>query len=382
MTMRKGSGFTLIELLVVIAIIAILAAMLFPVFARARESARKVQCLSNVKNIVTAFVMYLSDYDDKGPPAEMRQEVKDWFAKYAGYYPDPCPYGIDQQVNQWLRWAVILEPYYKTRDIWRCPSTGRLTGGAQYIVPAGEDGFAYWTSNMDLWDPPNIVPCDPSWPEGWGGAVTDTLRQHAVGTPPNPGSSVRNPELEAFVQNYSTNEEPLKGKTAGRVEDPSNFVIVGDGGIAIWYMLVSTAAFPDFCNVGCSVCMDPASPWGSWWTGRDWTNCPWSQECGPNISMNRDLAGELTKRGTRHLGGSNLGFLDGHARWYPARQILAEAPRFSQGGRTGPLVWRKLKGLSATSPYFWGLPTSAGGDPAAGIPEGYVPDCPGITFLY
>jgi len=60
---RRRQGFTLIELLVVIAIIGILAAMLFPVFARARESARKTQCLSNVKNLALAFQMYLTDYD-------------------------------------------------------------------------------------------------------------------------------------------------------------------------------------------------------------------------------------------------------------------------------------------------------------------------------
>src|SRR5512137_1788828 len=65
---RRTRGFTLIELLVVIAIIAILAAMLFPVFARARESARKIQCLSNVKNIAMAFQMYLQDYD-RFPPS-------------------------------------------------------------------------------------------------------------------------------------------------------------------------------------------------------------------------------------------------------------------------------------------------------------------------
>jgi len=69
MATRRRKGFTLIELLVVIAIIAILAAMLFPVFARARESARKIQCLSNVKNISMALQMYMTDYD-KTPPGE------------------------------------------------------------------------------------------------------------------------------------------------------------------------------------------------------------------------------------------------------------------------------------------------------------------------
>jgi len=76
--MSRRRGFTLIELLVVIAIIAILAAMLFPVFARARESARKIQCLSNVKNIAMAFQIYLTDYD-RFPPMEHRAEVNQWF---------------------------------------------------------------------------------------------------------------------------------------------------------------------------------------------------------------------------------------------------------------------------------------------------------------
>ena len=65
--MRKNRGFTLIELLVVIAIIAILAAILFPVFARAREAARKATCLSNLKQIALAAIMYAQDYDEVFP---------------------------------------------------------------------------------------------------------------------------------------------------------------------------------------------------------------------------------------------------------------------------------------------------------------------------
>ena len=64
----KKRGFTLIELLVVIAIIAILAAILFPVFARAREAARKSSCQSNLKQFGSAFMMYTQDYDECFPP--------------------------------------------------------------------------------------------------------------------------------------------------------------------------------------------------------------------------------------------------------------------------------------------------------------------------
>jgi len=87
------SGFTLIELLVVIAIIAILAAILFPVFAQAREKARAISCLSNIKQVDLAFQMYLQDYDEE------------------------MVLGNDPQY--W--WPSLLQPYIKTWNIYRCP---------------------------------------------------------------------------------------------------------------------------------------------------------------------------------------------------------------------------------------------------------------------
>ncbi len=102
---RNGSpAFTLIELLVVIAIIAILAAILFPVFAQAREKARQISCLSNLKQIGLGLVMYNQDYDETMPLA------------FAGI--DPINNGgvnvipIDSQ----------LKPYIKNDQVWKCPS--------------------------------------------------------------------------------------------------------------------------------------------------------------------------------------------------------------------------------------------------------------------
>jgi prepilin-type N-terminal cleavage/methylation domain-containing protein/prepilin-type processing-associated H-X9-DG protein len=106
MKQRRVSGFTLIELLVVIAIIAILAAILFPVFAQARESARKTSCLSNMKQLGTATMMYVQDYDGAYPLA---------------WYERP-QYGFD----------TVLFPYIKNYQVYECPSnkvTARIWSG-------------------------------------------------------------------------------------------------------------------------------------------------------------------------------------------------------------------------------------------------------------
>ncbi len=100
--MRKG--FTLIELLVVIAIIAILAAILFPVFARAREKARQTSCLSNMKQIGLGVKMYVSDYDSKYP--------REWY----GALPD------GNYATRGLNYREMLLPYIKNDQIWLCPS--------------------------------------------------------------------------------------------------------------------------------------------------------------------------------------------------------------------------------------------------------------------
>ncbi|MBU0611241.1 MAG: DUF1559 domain-containing protein [Armatimonadetes bacterium] len=95
--MRRG--FTLIELLVVIAIIAILAAILFPVFAKAREKARQTSCLSNVKQISLGIVMYMADYDQRTPAARFGYE------------------GAEH-----ITWKRVIFPYVKNWNLFECPS--------------------------------------------------------------------------------------------------------------------------------------------------------------------------------------------------------------------------------------------------------------------
>ena len=99
------SAFTLIELLVVIAIIAILAAILFPVFAQAREKARQTACLSNTKQVGTALMVYAQDYDETFPGA--------------GYAYD-WRFSINDLRNP--KWMDVLQPYVKNDAVFNCPS--------------------------------------------------------------------------------------------------------------------------------------------------------------------------------------------------------------------------------------------------------------------
>jgi len=129
--LRKPNGFTLIELLVVIAIIAILAAILFPVFARAREKARQASCLSNVKQLCLATHMYAADYDGYVYPFNGRP-TDGAFVNFPEPIPDPCPTVPEDIAAQYLRAA--FHPYIKNEGIFFCPSdskarqcTNRLT---------------------------------------------------------------------------------------------------------------------------------------------------------------------------------------------------------------------------------------------------------------
>ena len=101
--MKRRIGFTLIELLVVIAIIAILAAILFPVFAQAREKARQISCVSNQKQIGTAMLMYKQDYDEQFLPPQIGVP------------------GNDKTNDVWT-WDRLVQPYAKNVGIVTCPS--------------------------------------------------------------------------------------------------------------------------------------------------------------------------------------------------------------------------------------------------------------------
>ncbi len=122
--MERRAGFTLIELLVVIAIIAILAAILFPVFARAREKARQTACLSNLKQLMLGVQMYAQDYDGQNVYDRMNTSNQ---PTPTGPYPT-----TNCGVNVYFM-TDILDPYMKNRQIWICPSDN--DEGTTCVVP-------------------------------------------------------------------------------------------------------------------------------------------------------------------------------------------------------------------------------------------------------
>ena len=120
---RGLRAFTLVELLVVIAIIAILAAILFPVFARARENARRTSCLSNLKQIGLGFLQYTQDYDEAYPLSS---------------YPTTN-----------VSWTTSTQPYIKSLQIYRCPSDN----AARWDAPVAPPAANYYTTSyiMNAW---------------------------------------------------------------------------------------------------------------------------------------------------------------------------------------------------------------------------------------
>ncbi len=228
--MRRG--FTLIELLVVIAIIAILAAILFPVFARAREKARQASCQSNLKQIGLAFLMYIQDYDEKIPCCITQ-----------------CWGGFDDLSK--ISVVTRIYPYVKNAALFDCPSRR----------------FRWCGSNGSI--PHHRIPQDIA-----AGRIPSDLSL---------GYGFNEHMLLGWVDQ---NSHTTRARSLAEYLRPAETVVCGDAtGYLNWRRLA--------CSDDRMVCQIPGNSPGDCVSG--WGN------------MNDDY--------TRHNGGANVCFLDGHVKW-------------------------------------------------------------------
>lgn len=204
---KQLKGFTLIELLVVIAIIAILAAILFPVFARARENARRTSCMSNLKQIALGMMQYTQDYDEKYMP---QWEDRD---SSGGYNPSGAESG-DQG------WAMLAQPYLKSTQIFQCPSESHSPAGAGLY--GGGSYNDYWfnilvsNKSMAAIDSPTMTVLTGDG--GSGSAAAGMTGCGSSGTT-NPCTSADTDELAVITSSQS-------GDSADRHLDGTNFAFV------------------------------------------------------------------------------------------------------------------------------------------------------------
>ena len=204
-------GFTLIELLVVIAIIAILAAILFPVFAQAREKARQSACLSNEKQIANAMLMYGQDYDEALFPYRTK---------------DANDFSSDSRVGASAKTArpynQILNTYIKNYDVWKCPSnpsawvnidpTGEEIDGVAFQSYGGQNSYAgnQYCFPVGTGTPPSSVGITLSQISAPANTVVMTDGKYYVALPRNPKQLVGddskfNPSTGSSYPNYWKN---------------------------------------------------------------------------------------------------------------------------------------------------------------------------------
>ena len=141
---RKGSGSTLIELLVVIAIIAILAAILFPVFAKAREMARKATCQNNMKQLALTFNMYQNDYDSMYPSYTAKDNAQTTWDSAKDIIFRSTRGDVPALAAKTGAWPEFMYPYKRNVNLIFCPSDSNAGGIAPACGPQPLSAMRIW----------------------------------------------------------------------------------------------------------------------------------------------------------------------------------------------------------------------------------------------
>ena len=268
---RAAHAFSLIELLVVIGIIALIAAILFPVFAQARAKARQTSCLANLKQLGAAFALYQQDFDGCYPY---------WNWNYSSVTGSRDPNHLE------TLWFNTLYPYVKNAQVFQCPDAGDSR-------TLRETNVWDWTTPADFAKAGIVVPlADKAINYG----MSETLSTGRV-------CKVDGPCFDGGLDRPSDSllvADCLQGLTDDLLGRPNR----ADPNDPWHKVIVSRVAFangPDDC-----------------YTSPDNGSCG-ARQRGSIVSFGAKA--ELYDRQTRHALGSNLCFADGHAKWLRSRQI-------------------------------------------------------------
>ena len=269
---RKLSGFTLIELLVVIAIIAILAAILFPVFAQARDKARQTSCLSNTKQLGLGIMMYVQDYDETFPRADycLNNDATPFPLVTTATGCAGPKFG--NRINHY-KWFYWIYPYTKNVGINFCPSRTRVET---------EPGYQDWVNSAEIFG------------NGYALNLSVTGALNTYNRAPTASGSFR----DAFTG----------GAMAG-LSRPADTMIMMEN------------YFPGIASytVPAGAAQQTAYPLAS-------------REYWKEIMKPASLSGNVDKRNSPHSDGLNIAYCDGHSKWIKADQFLANCPPNSEYG--------------------------------------------------
>jgi len=258
---QRRNAFTLIELLVVIAIIAILAAILFPVFAAARESARKTSCLSNTKQLGLGMMQYLQDYDEKFPAWQWGgTPPNDRFHEDSGSY-----------------WCNAIYPYVKNTAVYRCPSDPlEWTNDSSWTTVGPDKGahdlFRTTASSGNFWDKPN------------------------------------NPNYISYGFNEVLGYP--NGRKLAAINKPAEFSVMAESAVSLYSPWEDTTRNPDWIVPRAAFAADAAGCCLMWQNDR-----LTPQQFIGMTDNGRLVTQDLLDKSARHQTGLNVTYVDGHSKW-------------------------------------------------------------------
>ncbi|MFO7946011.1 MAG: DUF1559 domain-containing protein [Armatimonadota bacterium] len=288
--MTRIKGFTLIELLVVIAIIAILAAILFPVFAKAQDKARQTACLSNQKQLGTALMMYAQDYDATLPSSY--------------YYRNGAT-----SDGGYVHWGYMILPYCDSEKLFVCPDhplggfAPTCFGGGQYMTP---DGLAPIDPPPGQTSYKNAHDMQPARMAYTANEMLIPRKKYAsIPQSTVKLSMLKNPAEEIALAEYThriqciIDSSPTGGANAIKSHRPTNAVTMGGG-------VYDGEAYSGEAVVALSVSEAEAA---------------FNAARAPGGSANGQHHICYIEP-DHHAGGANYVFADGHAKWYQLSQTL------------------------------------------------------------